>query len=175
MSKVIGCYDVKRLAKTLKDSSLNFKHSSVEKATGSSDESNKLGQGGFGTIYKAWIKKKTSLNRFIDVFVVYLATVQDSAQSVESSHCITMMEAVNNGKDLHISVTMPSIEVQPATITNPVNAPDNIFIYFVCRRNYVYLGVKQFSLCELQVATDNFGNKNIYRQGGFGKEYIRDG
>ncbi|GJS60946.1 TRAF-like protein [Tanacetum coccineum] len=36
----VGCYDVKRLAKTLKDSSLNFKHSSVEKATGSSDESN---------------------------------------------------------------------------------------------------------------------------------------
>ncbi|GKE10364.1 3-hydroxy-3-methylglutaryl-coenzyme A reductase, partial [Tanacetum coccineum] len=106
------CYDVKRLAKTLKDSSLNFKHSSVEKATGSSDESNKLGKGGFRTIYKAWIKKKTSLNRFIDVFVVYLATVQDSAQSVESSHCITMMEAVNNGKDLHISVTMPSIEMQ---------------------------------------------------------------
>ncbi|KAG0469026.1 hypothetical protein HPP92_018354 [Vanilla planifolia] len=34
-----------------------------------------------------------------------------SAQNVESSHCITMMEAVNKGKDLHISITMPSIEV----------------------------------------------------------------
>ncbi|MED6143493.1 3-hydroxy-3-methylglutaryl coenzyme A reductase 2-A [Stylosanthes scabra] len=45
------------------------------------------------------------------VSAVYLATGQDPAQNVESSHCLTMMEAVNNGKDLHISVTMPSIEV----------------------------------------------------------------
>ncbi|KAL8168309.1 hypothetical protein V2J09_009808 [Rumex salicifolius] len=45
------------------------------------------------------------------VTAIYIATGQDPAQNVESSHCITMMEAVNNGKDLHISVTMPSIEV----------------------------------------------------------------
>ncbi|NP_001313213.1 3-hydroxy-3-methylglutaryl-coenzyme A reductase 1-like [Nicotiana tabacum] len=45
------------------------------------------------------------------VSAVYLATGQDPAQNVESSHCITMIEAVNDGKDLHISVTMPSIEV----------------------------------------------------------------
>ncbi|KAK7406958.1 hypothetical protein VNO78_08594 [Psophocarpus tetragonolobus] len=45
------------------------------------------------------------------VSAVYLATGQDPAQNVESSHCITMMEAVNDGKDLHISVTMPSVEV----------------------------------------------------------------
>ncbi|KAL3505525.1 hypothetical protein ACH5RR_035366 [Cinchona calisaya] len=45
------------------------------------------------------------------VSAVFIATGQDPAQNVESSHCITMMEAVNNGKDLHISVTMPSIEV----------------------------------------------------------------
>ncbi|PKA62432.1 3-hydroxy-3-methylglutaryl-coenzyme A reductase 3 [Apostasia shenzhenica] len=45
------------------------------------------------------------------VTAIYLATGQDPAQNVESSHCITMMEAVNDGKDLHVSVTMPSIEV----------------------------------------------------------------
>ncbi|KAK8479704.1 hypothetical protein V6N12_030566 [Hibiscus sabdariffa] len=45
------------------------------------------------------------------VTAIYIATGQDPAQNVESSHCITMMEAVNDGKDLHISVTMPSIEV----------------------------------------------------------------
>ncbi|XP_042508747.1 3-hydroxy-3-methylglutaryl-coenzyme A reductase 1-like [Macadamia integrifolia] len=45
------------------------------------------------------------------VTAIYIATGQDPAQNVESSHCITMMEPVNNGKDLHISVTMPSIEV----------------------------------------------------------------
>ncbi|KAE8670074.1 3-hydroxy-3-methylglutaryl-coenzyme A reductase 2 [Hibiscus syriacus] len=45
------------------------------------------------------------------VSAVYIATGQDPAQNIESSHCITMMEAVNAGKDLHVSVTMPSIEV----------------------------------------------------------------
>lgn len=45
------------------------------------------------------------------VSAIFIATGQDPAQNVESSHCITMMEAVNNGQDLHVSVTMPSIEV----------------------------------------------------------------
>nr|AGB06349.1 HMG-CoA reductase [Camellia sinensis] len=45
------------------------------------------------------------------VSAIFIATGQDPAQNIESSHCITMMEAVNDGKDLHISVTMPSIEV----------------------------------------------------------------
>ncbi|KAG1358991.1 3-hydroxy-3-methylglutaryl coenzyme A reductase [Cocos nucifera] len=45
------------------------------------------------------------------VSAIFIATGQDPAQNVESSHCITMMEAVNDGKDLHVSVTMPSIEV----------------------------------------------------------------
>lgn len=38
--------------KTLNDSSLNFKYATLEKATGSFDDSNKLGQGGFGSVYK---------------------------------------------------------------------------------------------------------------------------
>lgn len=37
------------MAKILTDSSLNFKYATVHKATGNWDESNKLGQGGFGT------------------------------------------------------------------------------------------------------------------------------
>ncbi|KAF7130146.1 hypothetical protein RHSIM_Rhsim10G0191200 [Rhododendron simsii] len=45
------------------------------------------------------------------VSAVFIATGQDPAQNVESSQCITMMEAVNDGEDLHVSVTMPSIEV----------------------------------------------------------------
>ncbi|GLJ22307.1 hypothetical protein SUGI_0419660 [Cryptomeria japonica] len=45
------------------------------------------------------------------VSAVFIATGQDPAQNVESSHCLTMMEGVNGGKDLHISVTMPCIEV----------------------------------------------------------------
>ncbi|KAG5457434.1 MAG: YML075Cp-like protein [Olpidium bornovanus] len=42
---------------------------------------------------------------------VYIATGQDPAQNVESSNCITLMEAANNGEDLHLTCTMPSIEV----------------------------------------------------------------
>uniref|UniRef100_A0ACD5XTC9 Uncharacterized protein n=1 Tax=Avena sativa TaxID=4498 RepID=A0ACD5XTC9_AVESA len=45
------------------------------------------------------------------VTAIFIATGQDPAQNVESSQCITMLEAVNDGRDLHISVTMPSIEV----------------------------------------------------------------
>ncbi|XP_057862641.2 3-hydroxy-3-methylglutaryl-coenzyme A reductase 1 [Cryptomeria japonica] len=45
------------------------------------------------------------------VSAVFIATGQDPAQNVESSHCITLMEPVNGGKDLHMSVTMPCIEV----------------------------------------------------------------
>ncbi|ORX50128.1 3-hydroxy-3-methylglutaryl coenzyme A reductase [Hesseltinella vesiculosa] len=40
---------------------------------------------------------------------VYLATGQDPAQNVESSNCITLMKNIDG--DLHISCTMPSIEV----------------------------------------------------------------
>ena len=43
------------------------------------------------------------------VAAVFLATGQDPAQVVESSHCMTLMS--NFGGDLQISVTMPCIEV----------------------------------------------------------------
>lgn len=52
------------------------------------------------------------------VSAIFIATGQDPAQNVESSQCITMMEAVNDGKDLHISVTMPSIEVKILSYIN---------------------------------------------------------
>eukprot|EP01110_Echinostelium_bisporum_P011734 TRINITY_DN575_c0_g1_i1.p1 TRINITY_DN575_c0_g1~~TRINITY_DN575_c0_g1_i1.p1 ORF type:complete len:486 (-),score=178.50 TRINITY_DN575_c0_g1_i1:117-1574(-) len=45
------------------------------------------------------------------VTALFLATGQDPAQNVESSNCITLMESYNDGKDLYISCTMPSIEV----------------------------------------------------------------
>ncbi|RIB30838.1 hydroxymethylglutaryl-coenzyme A reductase-domain-containing protein [Gigaspora rosea] len=49
------------------------------------------------------------------VTAMFIATGQDPAQNVESSNCITLMEAIDNPvtntKDLHISCTMPSIEV----------------------------------------------------------------
>ncbi|XP_061992112.1 cysteine-rich receptor-like protein kinase 2 isoform X2 [Rosa rugosa] len=47
-----GSNDAEKMAKTLNDSSLNFKYSTIEKATESFGSANKLGQGGFGTVYK---------------------------------------------------------------------------------------------------------------------------
>jgi len=42
---------------------------------------------------------------------VFLVTGQDVAQNVESSNCITLMESTNDGEDLYISCTLPSLEV----------------------------------------------------------------
>ncbi|XP_019176113.1 PREDICTED: cysteine-rich receptor-like protein kinase 2 isoform X2 [Ipomoea nil] len=47
-----GSNDAENLVNTLHDISLSFKYSTLDKATGSFDEANKLGQGGFGTVYK---------------------------------------------------------------------------------------------------------------------------
>jgi hydroxymethylglutaryl-CoA reductase (NADPH) len=45
------------------------------------------------------------------VTAIFLATGQDPAQNVESSNCMTLMEPVNDGNDLHVSVTLPIVEV----------------------------------------------------------------
>jgi NADP-dependent 3-hydroxy-3-methylglutaryl-CoA reductase len=45
------------------------------------------------------------------VAALFLATGQDPAQVVESSHCLTLMEPANDGADLRVSCTMPAIEV----------------------------------------------------------------
>ena len=44
--------DDTKLLDIVTSSSLNFKYSTIEKATSSFGEANKLGQGGFGTVYK---------------------------------------------------------------------------------------------------------------------------
>lgn len=45
------------------------------------------------------------------VAAIFLACGQDMAQVVESSACVTLCEATENGSSLRISVTMPCIEV----------------------------------------------------------------
>lgn len=46
------------------------------------------------------------------VTAIYIATGQDPAQNVGSSNCMTLMEATGeNGQDLYMTCTMPSIEI----------------------------------------------------------------
>ncbi|XP_056648024.1 3-hydroxy-3-methylglutaryl-coenzyme A reductase-like [Diorhabda sublineata] len=46
------------------------------------------------------------------VTAIFIATGQDAAQNVSSSNCLTIMEPWGeNGEDLYISCTMPSIEI----------------------------------------------------------------
>ncbi|XP_050378371.1 3-hydroxy-3-methylglutaryl-coenzyme A reductase 1-like [Argentina anserina] len=45
------------------------------------------------------------------VSAIFIATGQDPAQNVESSHCLTNISSINDGKEIHASVTMPCIEV----------------------------------------------------------------
>ncbi|XP_057811019.1 cysteine-rich receptor-like protein kinase 2 isoform X2 [Salvia miltiorrhiza] len=45
-------HDAENLLKNLNHNSLYFKYSTLDRATNSFDEANKLGQGGFGTVYK---------------------------------------------------------------------------------------------------------------------------
>ncbi|KAG5841211.1 hypothetical protein ANANG_G00197160 [Anguilla anguilla] len=56
------------------------------------------------------------------VAAIYIACGQDPAQTVSSSNCITLMEATGpTGEDLHISCTMPSIEL--GTVGGGTNLP----------------------------------------------------
>jgi len=45
------------------------------------------------------------------VTAFFIATGQDPAQNVVSSNCMVIMEPLNDSTELHVSVTMPSIEV----------------------------------------------------------------
>ncbi|KAJ0231946.1 Cysteine-rich receptor-like protein kinase 2 [Hirschfeldia incana] len=47
-----GSNDVEKMAKILTNSSLHFKYTTLEKATGSFDSANMIGQGGFGAVFK---------------------------------------------------------------------------------------------------------------------------
>jgi hydroxymethylglutaryl-CoA reductase (NADPH) len=64
------------------------------------------------------------------VTAIFLATGQDPAQNVESSNCITLMESANDGQDLHMSVTMPSIEV--GTVGGGTHLAAQVRFYCLC-------------------------------------------
>ena len=55
------------------------------------------------------IKHKLLISNIVSS--IFLATGQDIAQNIESSSCITIMELDKNKDKLHVSVTMPCLEV----------------------------------------------------------------
>lgn len=61
---------------------------------------------------------------------IFLATGQDPAQNVESSNCITQMDFADDGESLHISVTMPSVEV--GTVGGGTHLPAQAACLEVC-------------------------------------------
>ncbi len=61
--------------------------------------------------YRAGSHTCMHLHTYIYIYITPFATEQDPAQNVESSNCLTIMEYADDGKSLHVSVTMPSIEV----------------------------------------------------------------
>ena len=65
------------------------------------------------------------------VTAVFLATGQDPAQNVESSNCITNMEIDDDGSSLHVSVTMPSIEV--GTVGGGTHLPAQAACLDICQ------------------------------------------
>lgn len=85
-----GSNDANKMVKTLNNSSLNFKYSTLEKATGSFAEANKLGQGGFGTVYKA------SLHFFA------------SKQAINITHQLTKMKVLPSVVLLYILIDVGS-------------------------------------------------------------------
>ncbi|KAI7735543.1 hypothetical protein M8C21_032054 [Ambrosia artemisiifolia] len=103
MQKRKGSYDVEKMAKILNDSSLNFKYSTVEKATGYWNKSNKLGQGGFGTVYKGVLPD----GREIAVKRLYLNNRFRAADFYNEVNMISIVEHKNLVRLLGCSCSGP--------------------------------------------------------------------
>jgi len=80
------------------------------------------------------------------VTAVFLATGQDPAQNVESSNCLTMMDFADDEQSLHVSVTMPSVEV--GTVGGGTHLPAQAGCLEIC-------GVRGVSKAEGSVPGDN--------------------
>ncbi|KAD1859328.1 hypothetical protein E3N88_42195 [Mikania micrantha] len=101
--KFSGSYDDEQVAKILNDISLNFKYSTVEKATGNWDESNRLGQGGFGTVYKGVL----SDGREIAVKRLFLNNKHRAADFYNEVNIISSLEHKNLVRLLGCSCSGP--------------------------------------------------------------------
>ncbi|KAK9108048.1 hypothetical protein Syun_024059 [Stephania yunnanensis] len=83
-----GSNESKKMAKSLYNSSLNFKYSTLEKATVSFDEANKLGQGGFRTVYKRALDFFNEVNIISSLEYKHLTGLARSFQG-DKSHIST--------------------------------------------------------------------------------------
>ncbi|CAI9761746.1 unnamed protein product [Fraxinus pennsylvanica] len=98
-----GWDDPKELVKTLHDSSLNFKYSTLEKATDYFNEANKLGQGGFATVYKGVLQD----GREIAVKRLFFHNKQRAANFYNEVNIISSIEHKNLVRLLGCSCSGP--------------------------------------------------------------------
>ncbi|CAI9761748.1 unnamed protein product [Fraxinus pennsylvanica] len=98
-----GSSDAEKLAKTLHHNSLNFKYSTLEKATSSFDEANKLGQGGYGAVYKGVLRD----GREIAVKRLYFNNKHRAADFYNEVNIISSVEHKNLVRLLGCSCSGP--------------------------------------------------------------------
>ncbi|KAL2510249.1 Cysteine-rich receptor-like protein kinase 2 [Forsythia ovata] len=98
-----GWGDAKNLVKTLHDSTLNFKYSTLEKSTDYFNEANKLGQGGFGTVYKGVLQD----GREIAVKRLFFHNKQRAANFYNEVNMISSIEHKNLVRLLGCSCSGP--------------------------------------------------------------------
>jgi len=101
-----GSNDAERLAKSLQNKSLNFKYSTLDKATGSFHENNKLGQGGFGTVYKVFLFSEDK----------YLSIVQST-----HSYSLLLQGVLADGREIAIKRLYFNNRHRAADFYNEVN------------------------------------------------------
>uniref|UniRef100_A0A803L0N6 Cysteine-rich receptor-like protein kinase 2 n=1 Tax=Chenopodium quinoa TaxID=63459 RepID=A0A803L0N6_CHEQI len=107
-----GSNDAEELVQMLHDSSLNFKYSTLEKATDSFAEANKLGQGGFGTVYKGVLAD----GREIAVKRLFLNNKHRAADFYNEVNIISGLQHNN----LLIFLYDPDIEILECTSSDPL-------------------------------------------------------
>ncbi|KAL2510246.1 Cysteine-rich receptor-like protein kinase 2 [Forsythia ovata] len=95
--------DAKKLVKTLHDSTLNFKYSTLEKSTDYFNEANKLGQGGFATVYKGVLQD----GREIAVKRLFFHNKQRAANFYNEVNMISSIEHKNLVRLLGCSCSGP--------------------------------------------------------------------
>ncbi|KAL2510244.1 Cysteine-rich receptor-like protein kinase 2 [Forsythia ovata] len=98
-----GWGDAKKLVKTLHDSTLNFKYSTLEKSTDYFNEANKLGQGGFATVYKGVLQD----GREIAVKRLFFHNKQRAANFYNEVNMISSIEHKNLVRLLGCSCSGP--------------------------------------------------------------------